>query len=152
MLIIAGVLAIVSLASSAITAVASSAIYDDRPALIVRSIEPLSTTLRPGQPLEYYMTYDKRSGCDFPEGKSEVNYRVWKYPLDQPAWYEWLDYSRPSRAAPGVAMRLPDPSRIPLPALAPGTYGFQFRSIYHCRRASRPQVIDGPIIRFTVVP
>lgn len=149
-LMIAVLVAIVSIASSAVSAALKALIYDDRPALIVRAVEPVTTRLKPGAPMQYYLVYDKRPDCDPPAGKSEVSYRVWHYPANAPAWYEWLDYSRPSRAVPGVNVRLPDPSRIPLPSLNPGNYGFQFRSVYQCAKASGPQTIDGPVISFTV--
>lgn len=151
-LLIAFMVALISFASSAITAVGKRAFYDDSPAIVVRGIDPVSITLKSGESFKYFLSYDKRTDCDPPLGSSDVSYRLWSYPPNEEPSYVWIDYSRPSRAPPGKNMRLPTPSVIPLPGLAPGPYGFQFRAVYVCKNASAPQTIDGPIIKFAVVP
>lgn len=151
MLLIAIVVAVVSMLSSAILALGRAAIYDDSPALVVHAVEPVSVLLRRGEPIQYTLVYDKRHDCHPPQGSSEISYRIWFYPKGEPPSFIWADYSRPSRAEPGVNMRLPTPSRIPIPPLAAGEYGFQFRATYNCAKASGPQSIDGPVLKFRVV-
>ncbi len=146
------VIAALSFFSSAIISLGRMAIYDDSPAIIVRAVDPVSTSLKAGEPFQYFLAYDKRADCHPPLGSAEISYRVWVYPPNDDPSFVWIDYSRASRALPGKNMRLTTPSSVPLPALVPGPYGFQFRAVYHCKHASAPQTIDGPIIKFSIAP
>ena len=137
--------------SSVLSVVAKRAFYDDSPAIVVRDSKLVSTRLRPGEPVAYTFTYDKRSDCHEPIGKSEISYRLWHFPRGAIPWFDWVSYGRPSRAPPGTNMRLDGPSVIPLPRLAAGSYAIQFRAVYHCARASDEQTIDGPMLPFEVV-
>ncbi len=150
-LLIAVLVTVISFMSSAIVYVGRILVYDESPALVVRAVEPVTTVLKSGDPFRYYLAYDKRMDCEPPLGSSEISYRVWSYQPNEVPTFVWLDYARPSRAPPGRNQRLATPSTIPLPHLAPGPYGFQFRAIYHCKNSSGPQTIDGPIVKFAVV-
>jgi len=151
-LLVAIATAAVSVVSTVGAVLVKAAMYDDSPAIVVRNGRLLSTVLKPGDPIRQVFEYDKRADCHPPGGSSEIAYRIWRFPVSGEAYYDWLDYNRPSRAEPGRNMSTVDsPSVVPLPNLAPGNYAFQWRAVYRCARASATQTIDGPMLPFAVV-
>lgn len=125
--------------------------YGDTPAMQRVQAALVVTDLVPGEPIRYNLKADKRSDCYPPDGKAEIDYRVWFVEDDgQMARRIELPYHRQSILKPGVASALPTPTSIPLPVLDAGCYAFQWTGHYTCKSASEVQSIDGPLLRFRV--
>lgn len=150
-LLVAIIVAVLSLTSSMITAFARSVFYDDRPAMVFHKFDVVPNEIARGNPLKFVMTYTKRAECHPPLGTSEISYRVWYYPRDGAPYYRWLSFGRPSLAPAGTNVVLTSPTIVPMVDLDPGTYGFQVRAKYTCGGASDEQEIDSPVAPFRVV-
>lgn len=151
-LLVAVGLALVSGLSSAAQYVGHRLYYDDSPAIVFRNVRLIKTVVAPGEALAQAFEYSKRVDCHPPGGSSEINFRLWRYPVGQEPYFEWLDYNRPSRAPAGQDMSTAaSPSIIPIPVLAPGNYALQWRANYTCANASKPQTFYSPILPFNVL-
>lgn len=140
-----------SICGSALHGLGRSMYYDDSPAMIVYGPRLLSTTLKPGEAVQYtFSGYDRREDCTPPSGRAEVAYKLWTYPDASSPFWQWIDYARPSRAKAGLNMQLDGPSTVPLPKLQPGRYALQYVGTYTCAKASRDQVIEGATLPFRV--
>lgn len=125
--------------------------YDDTPAMQRVQAALVVTDLVPGEPIRYNLRADKRADCYPPDGKAEIDYRVWFVEADgQMARRIELPYHRRSILKPGTASALAKPTSIPLPALEIGCYAFQWTGHYTCKSASEVQHIDGPLLRFRI--
>lgn len=137
---------IVSIALSA----RESLTNDDRPAMVLWDIKVVSEKLRAGEPFSYSFNYSKRAECSPPKGSGEVSYRIWSKDADGAFTTFQLAVSTVSYAAPAInGFRT---TSIEMPKLRPGEYAVQYRTRFECAGARQPQLFDGPLMQFEVVP
>jgi hypothetical protein len=119
--------------------------------MIYHDVHLVKSALVSGENLVFLMTYTKRAECHPPLGSSDISYRVWHRHEIGNGHYQWLDYAELSKAPAGVMATLPSPTVIPMPPLSGGRYGFQIQARYQCAGSSGEQVINSPIVPFTII-
>jgi hypothetical protein len=121
----------------------------ERPAIVVLAERLEKTVLVPDEDPVYIATVDKRKDCYPPDGKGEIEWRLWTFRKDGQITFVTLPERNLARAVPG---RLDPITRIiDIPRLPSGRYAIQFRGTYNCLHARQPQIIDGGVMRFDVI-
>lgn len=128
---------------------ATKALYDDRPPLVIWNMQPISTRLEPDAPYVYTFNYTKRAECYPPKGSGEVQHRLWH--AGEGGFVHFTVIDNAAAFAP-PAVNSFRKSTIPLPAaLKPGHYAVQWRIEFRCDGASKMFEMIGPLMEFDVV-
>lgn len=147
----AGVLVAFAIVAFAVTAnrVLDRIVYDDRAPMQFWNLKT-SKVLRPGQTFLLEFDYTKREECYPPQGRGEVEYRLWTQEAG-------LGFVRFKIIANSISFASPAvnghrQTMVPLPVLDPGRYALQSRAEFWCRHASRILEVWSDLWEFDVTP